>query len=64
MSRWNSAAFDGTDEAIQHREQDDAFCKMLRTAIEEGAESCPIGVSTQPCTKKPVFNYQRPDNYH
>jgi hypothetical protein len=58
MLKWNGAALDETDEAILcTRKQDDEFCKMLRIAIEKGAESCPIGVSTEPGTKKPVVGY-------
>ena len=50
MSTWNRAALDDIDEAII--KQDEAFCEMLRTAIKKGAESCPIGVSAEPGTKK------------
>jgi hypothetical protein len=51
------AVFDeGSAEATASlREQDDEFCKMLRAAIEGGRESCPVGVSTRPGTKKPVW---------
>ena len=58
MLRWNGAALDESDHAILcSRKQDDEFCKMLRAAIEKGAESCPIGVSTEPGTTKPVVGY-------
>jgi hypothetical protein len=59
MLRRNGAALDETDEAtVCAREQDDEFCRLLLAAIEQGAESCPIGVSTEPGTKKPIVNYQ------
>jgi hypothetical protein len=32
---------------------DDAFCAAMRTAIEAGLESAPIGVVTTPGTKNP-----------
>jgi hypothetical protein len=41
------------------RLQDEDFCAKLRAAIEAGQESCPIGVCTQPGTKRPLLNYQR-----
>jgi hypothetical protein len=56
MLRWNGSALDEADEAIlRTREQDDEFCRILRAAIEQGQESCPIGVITQPGTKKPKW---------
>jgi hypothetical protein len=62
MLRWNGVALDEADEDILcARKQDDEFCKMLRAAIEQGRESCPVGVSTEPGTKKPVLNYQGPE---
>ena len=48
MLKWNGFALDGTDEAILRvREQDEEFCRILRAAIEQGHEFCPIGVSTE-----------------
>jgi len=48
-------AMDDEDEAIlRTREQDDEFCRRLRVAIEKGQEFCPIGVSTEPGTKRPA----------
>jgi hypothetical protein len=44
---------------VRIRAQDDDFCARLRAAIEAGQESCPIGVCTDPGTKRPVLNYQR-----
>ena len=43
------------------RAQDDEFCEALRAAIEAGKEICPIGVITEPGTKRPLLNYQRPE---
>ena len=34
---------------------DDAFCAAMRTAIEAGLESAPIGVVTTPGTKNPKY---------
>ena len=66
MLKWNGMAFDGTDEAILRvREQDEQFCRILRAAIEQGQEFCPIGLSTEPGTKKPmVMKYKPPDSYY
>jgi hypothetical protein len=47
--------------AARYQQQDEDFCRALRAAIYSGAESCPIGVSTGPGTKKPILNYHRPD---
>jgi hypothetical protein len=61
MLRLNGAALDEADEStLCTRKQDDEFCKMLRAAIAKGAESCPIGVSTEPGTKKPIVGYEGP----
>jgi hypothetical protein len=43
------------------RAQDNDFCAKLRAAIEAGQESCPIGVITEPGTKRPISNYRRPE---
>jgi hypothetical protein len=66
MSKRLATAFAGTDEAIlQSREQDEEFCRILRAAIERDHESCPIGVSTEPGTKKPMVTRQKPpDSYY
>jgi hypothetical protein len=37
------------------RNQDDEFCRRMLIAIESGLETCPIGVSTEPGTTKPVM---------
>ena len=59
MLRWNGAASDEVDEdTLCARKQDDEFCRILLAAIEQGAETCPIGVSTEPGTRKPIVNYQ------
>jgi hypothetical protein len=34
---------------------DDAFCARMRSAIEAGLESAPIGVVTTPGTKSPRY---------
>jgi hypothetical protein len=61
-----ATVFDGADEAILRvREQDEEFCRLLRAAIERGYESCPIGVSTEPGTRKPmVARRMVPDSYY
>jgi hypothetical protein len=63
MLKWNQAIFeaDGVEAAYRLREQDNEFCRRLRAAIEKGSEFCPTTVSTEPCTKRPVLNYTRPD---
>ena len=48
----------GDDNEIQSRltnRMDDAFCAAMRTAIEAGLESAPIGVVTTPGTKNPKY---------
>jgi hypothetical protein len=66
MLKWNGLALDGTDEAILRvREQDEEFCRILRAAIEQGQEFCPIGVSAEPSTKKPMVKSHKPaDSYY
>jgi len=63
MTKRNGAFFEeGTLEAMARlREQDDGFCQKLRIAVEMGMESCPTTVSTEPCTKRPISNYTRPN---
>ena len=63
MTKRNRAFFEeGTLEAVARlRNQDDEFCRRLRIAVEMGMESCPITVSTEPCTKRPISNYTRPN---
>jgi hypothetical protein len=54
---------EGSMEAMLHfQEQDNEFCRRLLAAIHLGRESCRVGIVTQPGTKKPIVNYQRPDN--
>ena len=43
------------------RAQDNDFCAKLRAAIQAGQESCPIGVISEPGTKRPILNYRRPE---
>ena len=55
---------EGSMEAMLHlQEQDNEFCRRLLAAIHLGRETCPVGVVTQPGTKKPIVNYQRLDNH-
>jgi hypothetical protein len=56
MAKRFATAFDGTDEVIRSRKQDEAFCRILRAAIERGHESCPIGVSTEPSVNVALVN--------
>ena len=47
---------DNADLVLQRlREQDAEFCRRMLIAIESGRETCPVGVSTEPCTKNPVL---------
>jgi hypothetical protein len=57
MSRWN--AQQANDDTILGQQQDAEFCRILRAAIEQGYESCPIGVSTEPGTEKPIVMTRR-----
>ena len=62
MLKWSGLVLDeGNEEAKARllRKQDDAFCEMLRRAVEAGREVCPIGVITEPSTKRPILNYVR-----
>ena len=43
--------------AARYQQQDEDFCRALRDAIYAGIESCAVGVSTEPGTKKPIWNY-------
>jgi hypothetical protein len=63
LKRNSKAAFDegGAEALARLREQDDRFCQVLRAAIQNGSENCPTGVSTTPCTQRPILNYTRPD---
>jgi hypothetical protein len=65
MLKFNGTAPDRADEALLRVQQDEAFCRLLREAIERGHETCPIGVSTEPGTKKPmVMRHKPPDSYY
>jgi hypothetical protein len=46
---------DNADFTRQLREQDEEFCRRMLIAIESGRENCPVGISKEPCTKKPVL---------
>ncbi len=60
MFKWKPAPLDedGYLYIVRLRAQDEAFCNRLRAAIEAGEESCPIGVITDPGTKRPL-RYER-----
>jgi hypothetical protein len=47
--------------AARHRQQDENFRRALLAAVYAGTETCPLSVSTEPGTKKPMLNYQRLD---
>ena len=65
MLKWNGMALDGADEATLRVRQDEEFCRILRAAVEKGREFCPIGVSTEPSTKKPMVMKHKPaDSYY
>jgi hypothetical protein len=65
MLKRNGMALDGADEAILRVRQDEEFCRILRSAIEQGHEFCSIGVNTEPGTKKPmVMKHKPPDSYY
>ena len=54
-----------TGRLLRVREQDEEFCRILRAAIEQGHEFCPIGVSTELGTKKSmVMKHKCPDSYY
>jgi len=58
MIKWNEVVFNRTDEDLMvriNREQDDEFCRKLQAALWAGKETCPVGVSTEPGTKKPIL---------
>src|SRR5215510_3145431 len=64
MIKWNEAVSDRADADLMvriNREQDDEFCRKLRAALWAGKETCPVGVSAEPGTKKPILNYRRPE---
>jgi hypothetical protein len=63
MNKQNGSFEEGKLEATARlRNQNDEFCQRLRIAIEMGMEFCPTTVSTEPCTKRPISNYTRPDD--
>jgi hypothetical protein len=49
---------------LRFQEQDNEFCRRLLAAIHLGRETGPVGVVTQPGTKKPIVNCRRPDTYY
>ena len=65
MTKRFVTAFAGADEATLRVRQDEEFCRILRAAIKQGRETCPIGVSTEPGTKKPMVMKHKPaDSYY
>ena len=42
------------DRDRSFRKQDTEFCAKLRAAIQFGRETCPVDVSREPSTKRPV----------
>jgi hypothetical protein len=64
MVKWNEGTSEAANEEVRferNRQQDDDFCRALRAALYAGKETCRLGVSTDPGTKKPILNYQPPD---
>ena len=58
MIKWNETVYDRADEDLMvriNREHDDEFCQKLRAALRVGKETCPVGVSTEPGTKRPIL---------
>jgi hypothetical protein len=58
MIKWNETVYDRADEDLMvriNREQDDEFRQKLRAALRVGKETCPVGVSTEPGTKRPIL---------
>jgi len=58
MIKRNQAVSDRAGEDLMvriNREQDDEFCRKLRAALSAGKETCPVGVNTEPGTKKPIL---------
>ncbi len=64
MLKWNEKVSNTAEEDLLVRtqqQQDDDFCRALRAALYAGKESCALGVSTQPGTKKPILHYRLPE---
>jgi len=64
MIKWDEDVSNNAEHeriAVRNQQQDQDFCRALHDAIYAGRESCPVGVSTEPGTKKPILNYNRPD---
>ena len=58
MIKWNEAVSDRADQDLMvriNREQDDEVCRQLRAALRARKETCPVGVSTEPGTKRPIL---------
>jgi hypothetical protein len=61
MLKWRGFDLSSEEGARNRRRQDDDFCQAVRNAVYSGMETCSVGVSTEPGTKKPIFNYLPPD---
>ena len=61
MLKWSDFELHDEDRVERNRRQDDDFRRAMHDAIYAGSESCPVGVSTEPSTKKPILNYHPPD---
>jgi hypothetical protein len=54
MMKWKEQEQQEDDQIRQLQRQDAAFTAKLREAIKRGCESCPVGVSREPGTKRPL----------
>ena len=64
MIKWDEDVSNNAEHeriAVRNQQQDEAFRRALLAAVYAGTESCPLNVSTEPGTKKPILNYHRPD---
>jgi hypothetical protein len=64
MLKWTGTGLNEANEAALRVRQDEEF-RILQAAVEQGREFCPIGVSTEPGTKKSmVMKHKRPESYY
>ena len=61
MFKWNDVELHSEDRVERNRQQDEDFRRAVLAAVYAGTESCRVGVSKEPGTKKPIFKYQPPD---
>jgi hypothetical protein len=59
MLKWSNFELHNEYRVEQNRRQNNDFCQALLAALHAGTECCPVGVSTQAGTKKPIWNYPR-----